>query len=238
MSQWLAIVFAGVAFFSTVAGGVAALRWPGRAQALAALAGGVVLGAAFFDLLPDAVDRASALHLSSQLPVGACLVGFLGFYTLERFLHHHHDEDEGPSRAGPIGAAGFIVHSVFDGLAIGLGFRVDTALGFLVAVAVIGHDFSDGLNTVSYLVTHRQPRSRSRRLLLADAIAPLAGATFASFVPVPSLVFPVAIGFFSGLFIYAASTTLLPRAKDLALRTALPLTIGGAAAMFLITRLA
>ena len=238
MFQWLAVVFAGVAFFSTLAGGFAALRWPARVQALAALAGGVVLGAAFFDLLPDAVDRAVKLGLSSQLPVGACLVGFLAFYTLERFLHHHHEEDEGPSRAGLIGATGFIVHSVFDGLAIGLGFRVDTALGFLVAIAVIGHDFSDGLNTVSYLVTHRQPPMRSRVLLFADALAPLAGALFASLVPVPAIVFPIAIGFFSGLFIYAASTTLLPRAKDLALSTAQPLTLGGAGAMFLITRLA
>jgi len=236
--SWLALVFAGVSFFSTVAGGFAALRWAGRAQALAALAGGVVLGAAFFDLLPDAIDRALALGMSSQLPVGACLVGFLGFYTLERFLHHHHEEDEGPSRAGPIGAAGFIVHSVFDGLAIGLGFRIDTALGLLVAAAVIGHDFSDGLNTVSYLITHGQPTSRSRWLLVADALAPLAGATFASLVPVPAMVFPVAIGFFSGLFIYAASTTLLPRAKELAPATALPLTLGGAVAMFVITRLA
>src|SRR5438128_1904292 len=154
MIPWLALLFAGVAFFSTMAGGFAALRWPGRVQALAALAGGVVLGAAFFDLLPEAIDRAIELKLTAQLPVGACLVGFLGFYTLERFLHHHHEEDEGPSRAGLVGAAGFIVHSVFDGLAIGLGFRIDTTLGLLVALAVIGHDFSDGLNTVSYLITH------------------------------------------------------------------------------------
>lgn len=236
--SWLALVFAGLSFFSTVAGGVAAIRWRDHVQALAALAGGVVLGAAFFDLLPDAIDRALALRISSQLPVGACLVGFLGFYTLERFLHHHHEEDEGPSRAGAVGASGFIVHSLFDGLAIGLGFHVDTALGLLVAVAVIGHDFSDGLNTVSYLVTHRQPVRRSWQLLLADALAPLFGATVALLVPVPPVVFPVAIGFFSGLFIYAASNTLLPRAKELALTTALPLTLGGAVAMFLITRFA
>ncbi len=238
MGPWLAVGFAAVAFLSTMAGGFAALRWPARVQALAALAGGVVLGAAFFDLLPDAIDRAVTLHLSSQLPVGACLVGFLAFHTLERFLHHHHQEDEAPDKAGLFGASGFVVHSVFDGLAIGLGFRIDSALGFLVSAAVIGHDFSDGLNTVSYLVTHRQPPGRSRLWLVADALAPLAGAVFASLVPVPAAVFPVAIGFFSGLFVYAASSTLLPRAKELALRTALPLTLGGATAMFIITRLA
>ena len=238
MGGWLAIAFASVAFLSTMAGGFTALRWPGRVQALAALAGGVVLGAAFFDLLPDAIDRATALHMSAQFPVGASLVGFLSFYTLERFLHHHHEDDERPDRAGLFGASGFVVHSVFDGLAIGLGFRVNATLGLLVAVAVIGHDFSDGLNTVSYLVTHRQPPGRSRWWLLADALAPLAGAAFASIVPVPGEVFPVAIGFFGGLFVYAASTILLPRAKELAPQTGLMLTLVGATAMFLITRFA
>lgn len=238
LNTWLAIALAAVAFFSTIAGGYAALRWPGRVQALAALAAGVVLGAAFFDLMPDAIERAAELNLSSQLPVGFALVGFLGFYTLERFLHHHHEEGEGPDAAGLYGASGFVVHSVFDGLAIGLGFRVDSTLGFLVAIAVIGHDFSDGLNTVSYLVTHRQPAGRSRAWLIADAAAPLVGALIASLAPVPPIVFPIAIGFFSGLFLYAASTILLPRAKELTLRTALPLTLGGAAAMFFITRLA
>lgn len=238
MAIWLSVAFAAVAFFSTLAGGFAALRWPGRVQALAALAGGVVLGAAFFDLLPDAIARAAEIQLSAQIPIGASLVGFLGFYTLERFLHHHHEEGETPDRAGLIGASGFVVHSVFDGLAIGLGFRIDNALGFLVAAAVIGHDFSDGLNTVSYMVTHRQSAGRSRLLLVADAIAPILGALFASLVPVPDAVFPVAIGFFSGLFIYAASSTLLPRAKELAPEKALPLTIGGAVVMFFVTRLA
>jgi ZIP family zinc transporter len=238
LNTWLAIGFAAVAFFSTVAGGFAALRWPGRVQALAALAGGIVLGAAFFDLLPEAIARAAEINLSARIPVGACLVGFLGFYTLERFLHHHHEEGEAPDRAGLIGAAGFVVHSVFDGLAIGLGFRVDSALGLLVAAAVIGHDFSDGLNTVSYMLTHRQSPGRSRVLLVADAIAPILGALFASFVPVPDAVFPIAIGFFSGLFIYAASSALLPRARELAVAPGLLLTLGGAAAMFLITRLA
>jgi len=238
MQTWLAVAFAAVAFCSTVAGGYAALHWPGRVQALAALAGGVVLGAAFFDLLPESIERARQIDIAANLPVGFALVGFLAFYTLERFLHHHHEDEEGPSQAGLLGATGFVVHSVFDGLAIGLGFRIDSALGLLVALAVIGHDFSDGLNTVSYMVTHRQPPGRSRAWLLADALAPLVGAVIGSLVPVPPIVFPVAVGFFSGLFVYAASNILLPRAKELSLSTALPLTIGGAAVMFLVTRLA
>jgi ZIP family zinc transporter len=233
-----AIAAAIVSFFSTLSGGVVALRWPGRVNSLAAVASGLILGAVFFDLLPDAVERAEALGVGSGVPLGAALIGLLAFHTMERFLHHHHDEDETPSTAGVIGATGFVIHSLFDGLAIGLGFQISFDFGILVALAVIGHDFSDGLNTVSYLVIHHQPVGRARRFLVADAAAPTVGAIIATLVPFPEIVFPVALGFFSGLFVYAGTTRLLPRAALLPAARSVPLTAGGAAFLLLISRLA
>jgi ZIP family zinc transporter len=226
-----------VAFLSTLLGGLTALRWPSRIAQLMALAGGVVLAAAFFDLLPEAVHRAIDIGMDLGVPLGCCVVGFLLFEAAEKVLHHHHEEHES-SAIGIVGAVGFIIHSFFDGLAIGLGFRVDTTLGLLVAAAVIGHDFSDGLNTVSYMVAHHQPHHRSVRVLLADAIAPLVGALVATVAPVPDAVFPIALGFFSGLFIYAATSNLLPRARELPVVESVAITAGGAIAMFLVTRLA
>jgi ZIP family zinc transporter len=52
------------------------------------------------------------------------------------------------------------------------------------------------------------------RFLLADALAPLLGALIATLVPIPDEVFPVALGVFSGFFIYAATANLLPSAHD------------------------
>jgi ZIP family zinc transporter len=205
-----------------------------------ALAGGVVLGAALFDLLPEAVERAAELDISARVPIGAVLVGYMTFHAFERFLHpdgHSHEGHghEGPDPTGVAGAAAFIVHSFFDGLAIGLGFQVDSAVGLLVAAAVIGHDFSDGLNTVSILVANRHPAIRSRRFLFADAIAPLVGAGVALSLPVPDEVLPVALGFFCGFFIYASTAELLPRSRHLPTSQALPVTLVGALAMFLIS---
>lgn len=232
-----AMLSAVVAFFSTMVGGLAALRWARHVKSLMALAGGVVLAAVFFDLLPDAVQRAVDLHMNVGFPIGAVLVGYLTFRTVERIVHHHHEDDES-SMAGAVGAVGFVIHSFFDGLAIGLGFRVDSALGLLVAIAVIGHDFSDGLNTVSYLVAHSQPTRRSKLFLLADALTPLAGAIVASLAPVPPQIFPLALGFFSGLFVYAAATNLLPKSEDLPLLRGFSITASGVIFMFLVTRLA
>jgi ZIP family zinc transporter len=233
-----ALAAACLTFGSTMLGGFAGLRWPSRTEILMALAGGAVLGAALFDLLPEGVERAQDLGISVRVPIGAVAVGFLFFYSLERFVHHEHHaghDHQAPDPAGIVGAAGFVVHSFFDGLAIGLGFQIDAGVGLVVTAAVVGHDFSDGLNTVSLLSAHNHPPERSRRFLLADALAPVFGALVAYLAPIPDDVFPVALSFFSGLFVFAATTSLLPAAEALPPRRAIPVTVAGAAAMFVIS---
>jgi len=243
-----ALAFGAVTFLSTMAGGLAALRWPSRTEWLMALAGGIVLGAALFDLLPEAVEHAQDTGIDIRIPIGAVLVGYLFFNAVERFTHDHehgHSHDHGESLAedkpdpgGVIGAAGFVGHSFFDGLAIGIGFRIDPSVGLLVALAVIGHDFSDGLNTVSLLRAARHTDAKSRRWLVAVATAPIIGVLVASLTPVPDDVLPVALGFFSGLFIYAASTHLLPAARQLPAWGSLGITSAGALVMFAIAQFA
>ncbi len=233
-----ALLFAGLAFVSTMAGGLTALRLTQRSEWLMALAGGVVLAAALLDLLPEAVSQAREHGISERVPIGAVLLGYLAFHALERWAHDHHHHDDEPSAMGTAGATAFTVHSFFDGLAIGLGFRIDTTLGVVVALAVIGHDFFDGVNTVTFLRGHRHGPRASRRWLLADALAPVVGALIGVSVRPPDAVFPLALGFFSGLFVYVAATNLLPRARDLPATRALPVTLLGAALMFAITRAA
>jgi zinc transporter ZupT len=233
----LTMVFAGATFFSTMAGGVAAIRWPRSVELLFALAGGVVLGAAVFDLIPEAVDHAHESGVAEVVPYAMAVVGYFTFRVLERGLHQK-DHSHGPGRMGTAGAAGFTIHSFFDGLAIGLGFHLSDSVGIIVALAVIGHDFSDGLNTVSYLIAHGHDKRRQWRWLFADALAPLCGALVAALLPVPDAVFPVALGFFSGVFVYAATANLLPRALKASPAFVVPLATVGASVMFGISRFA
>ena len=231
----LTLVFASATFFSTMGGGIAAIRWPARLELLMAVAGGVVLGAAVFDLIPEAVEHATESGVATWLPYAMAVVGYFTFRVLEHRLHQK-DHSHGPERMGVAGAAGFTVHSFFDGLAIGLGFHLSDGVGVIVALAVIGHDFSDGLNTVSYLIAHGHDRARQWRWLVACALAPLFGAVVGGLVPVPDEVFPVALGFFSGVFVYAASANLLPRALKASRAAAIPLAVLGAAVMFGVSR--
>lgn len=233
----LTAVFAAATFGSTLIGGVAAIRWPGRVELLMALAGGVVLGAVVFDLLPEAIGQAGRSGVPQAVPYAMAVVGYLAFRVLERVLHRRDHRHE-PGAMGTAGAAGFTVHSFFDGLAIGLGFQLGDGVGIIVSLAVIGHDFSDGLNTVSYLVAHGHGRVRQRRWLVADAAAPAAGAAVAVLLALPDAVFPVVIGFFAGVFVYAATANLLPRALRAPPAQVVPLALTGAAVMFGISRVA
>lgn len=233
----LTVLFATASFASTMVGGVTAIRWPARTELLMALAGGVVLGAALFDLLPEAVGNADGAGVPKLLPYAMAVAGYVAFRELERRLHRQ-DHRHGPGPMGIAGAAGFTVHSFVDGLAIGLGFQLSDTTGVIVALAVVGHDFSDGLNTVSYLIAHGHGAGRQRRWLATNALSPVAGALTAALLPVPDVVFPVAIGFFAGVFVYAATANLLPRATRASPALVAPLAVGGALLMFGISRFA
>ena len=109
--------------------------------------------------------------------------GFVAFFLAERVLVLHHRDDPDQARAhhqvGTLGALGLSAHSFVDGLGIGLAFGLDTATGVLVFIAVISHDFADGLNTVSFVLSQSEDRRKAKRWLAIDAVAPLVGATWA-----------------------------------------------------------
>ena len=108
---------------------------------------------------------------------------------------------------------GFILHSTLDGVAIGLGFARSPELGLLVGMAVIAHDFADGMNVVTRVLRARQGVRPALILLVLDALAPAFGVLGSSLISVS----PVALGFllvgFAGVFLSIGATHLLPEAQ-------------------------
>ena len=109
-----------------------------------------------------------------------------------------------------LGAGSLSVHSFLDGLAIGLAFKVSSAVGLVVALAVLAHDFSDGINTVSVIVKHNGDRKRALRWLLVDALAPVLGVAVAYFFTVSEQNLSLLLALFSGFFLYIGASDLLP----------------------------
>lgn len=234
----VAIPLACLTVLATFVGGRVALRLSHTLPTVIALTGGVVVAVALFDVLPEGIDNVGDANKATALVA----VGFLAFFFAERalVLHHRDDPDEARAhaRVGVLGALGLSIHSFVDGLGIGLAFSLDSTTGFLVFIAVVSHDFADGMNTVSFVLSQSGDRRQAARWLRIDAIAPLLGAIVGSFAGIPDSALGYILCVYSGFFLYMGATDLLPEAHAHASWSKVGLTASGFAAIFVITRLA
>jgi ZIP family zinc transporter len=193
-----AILLSLATFFSTLSGGLFALKFRNRLHFILSFTAGVLLGVVSFDILPEIFSIA---HEGAIDPTGAMIalvVGFLLFHSLEKFVLIHHAHEESYSahhhpQVGVLSSLALVGHSFMDGVAIGIAFQVSSAVGVIVAVAVIAHDFCDGLNTVSLMLVHHNTPRRSFTMLVLDSLAPVLGAasTLTFRVPTRKLPLPV-----------------------------------------------
>src|SRR5437764_10536455 len=235
---WLAIPFAAFTVLGTFTGGVVALRLAHSLPTVIALTGGVVVAVALFDVLPEAIDNVGDPARVTAL-VG---VGFLTFFLIERLLVLHHRDDPDQARAhrrvGTAAAVGLSVHSFIDGLGIGLAFNLDVTTGVLVFIAVAAHDFADGLNMVTFVLSQSGDRRAARNWLRIDAFAPLVGAIVGASLSISASFLGHVLAVYAGFFIYLGATDLLPEAHEHASWDRVALTVMGFAAIFGITRIA
>jgi ZIP family zinc transporter len=231
---WLAIPLAGATVISTLLGGAVAFRLHKELATLIAFTGGIVVAVALFDVLPEAIDAIDSPRRLTAL-VGA---GFLGFFLVERVLVlHHRDEPEqarAHARVGALGAAGLSLHSFIDGLGIGFAFHVSTATGLLVFLAVVTHDFADGMNTVSFILRQSGDRRSARRWLTVDAVAPLLGAIVGASIDISERGLGYVLALYAGFFLFIGATDLLPEAHSHPSWRRVWLTVAGFAATFAI----
>ena len=208
----MAFVLGGAAFAATMLGGTFALFWRDRLHLILGFSAGAVLGVALFDLLPEASDLAAGRY-STQTVTLFVAIGFFSFMFLNRILLLHpedHDEPADPRRSGALGAASLSLHSFLDGVAIGLAFNVSTAVGAVVAAAVLAHDFSDGINTVTVVLKSRGRDLHALRWLAVDALAPIAGVASTYLFTLSDVRLGIVLAVFCGFFLYIGASDLLP----------------------------
>jgi len=211
-----AILLSVLTFFSTALGGLLALRRRQQLYLVMGFAAGLLVAAALLDLLPDAFE---VVHQSGQSDMGnvflAAAIGFLAFYAIDWLVHRGaagHEIPQQKTAFGSVAALGLTVHSFLDGFAIGSAFRVNSTIGILVAIAVIAHDFGDGVSTVSVVLGSRGRLRTSVGWLLADAVAPVVGAGAAQLLSISQSLMADLLGFFAGSFLFIGAAHLLPEA--------------------------
>ncbi len=228
----LLIGIALAAFVSTMAGGLLALRLRDKLHLILGFSAGAVIGVAFFDLLPEAVNFGFKFHSPAKI-MAFTAIGFLFYLVLDRISLFHGDA----APRGSVGAAVLCCHSLLDGVAIGLAFQASRAVGIVVTLAVLTHDFSDGINTMSVVLKNRGNRHVAFRWLVLDAAAPVLGIASTLLFTLPDGAFGIVLALFAGFFLYIGASDLIPEsyhAHPKFLTTAM--TVAGAAVLYLAIR--
>jgi zinc transporter ZupT len=216
---------------STFVGGSLALKFKNQIHLILGFSAGAVIGVALFDLLTESLTIGQQFHSLSAI-ITAAAIGFFAYMILDRIILIGTTNDSG--HRGHVGAGSLTVHSFLDGLGIGLAFQVSAALGLIVAVAVLVHDFSDGINTVNLSLVGTGETKVARKWLIADALAPLIGIGVTLFFHPPEQYFSIILALFSGFFLYIGACELLPDSHHRNPRfiTAL-MTLAGAAVIYI-----
>jgi zinc transporter ZupT len=224
----LLVAIAAAAFLSTLCGGLLALRLRDKLHLILGFSAGAVIGVAFFDLLPEAINFGAQFHAPATV-LSFSALGFLFYLVMDRILLFH---GEAAPRGG-FAASVLCLHSLLDGVAIGLAFQASHQIGIVVTIAVLTHDFSDGINTMNIVLRNGGDRRQAFRWLLVDASAPVIGVASTRFFTLPGSAFGTALALFAGFFLYIGASDLIPEsyhAHPKFLTTAM--TLAGAAVLY------
>lgn len=199
-------VIAAATGAATYLGGALALRARSYIRFILGFSAGAVIGVALFDLLPEAQALGGGAEASRT--IFACAgVGFGLYMLIDRGLQVLSGGAVG--HRGHLGPASLTAHSLLDGLGIGLAFHVSRSAGLILAFAVLAHDFSDGINTVTLSLTGKGPKT-ARMWLIADALAPVVGILAAQLIAVSQGQLALLLAGFAGVFLYIGAAELTP----------------------------
>lgn len=177
-----------------------------------AFAAGVLLTVSLTDLLPEAIES-----LEAGKALGIVLGVFVVASLLEKLIvHFHHHEDHGHDNLDS--AVGFILvgdamHNFLDGVSIAASFIADTRLGVFVALATFLHELPQEIGDFGLLLAAGWKRWKIITFNLITAATTFIGALGTLFfAPRIEGSIPFLLAVAAGLFLYIATTDLLPRA--------------------------
>ncbi len=218
----IAIILAATTAIATTAGGYLAIKAKDRLHLVLGLSAGLLLGLVAFDLLPEVFELGTQEIFNAPAVSVALIGGFLLLHFYEQLFGSHepaesdygHDHSHSSSVAGALGALAMGGHVFLDGLALGVAFKVSSDLGFAVFIALLVHAFSDGLNTVSFLIKSGSWGKKGIWLLGVDAIARISGAVLGTTLALSNNFIAIYLALFAGIVIYLATSHILPEAHS------------------------
>lgn len=183
---------------------------------LSSFAAGTLLGAAFFDLLPEALEESEHIGITSLQLFVWVLVGALFFFLVERFLHwsHHHgyeDHEIQGKPTVPLVVIGDTIHNFIDGVAIAATFTLSIPLGIVTTFAVGAHEIPQEIGDFGIMLKKGIGRKKIILINILSALASFVGALLAFYFAeqVEGLT-AILLAITAGFFLYIALSDLVP----------------------------
>ncbi len=211
------IIFSLVGGVFSLVGGILLLQNKKTANGLAKyatpFAAGVLLAAAFTDLLPEAMHEGEPRDV-----LVATLCGLLGFFFLERYLrffHHHHEHGKNNRTSSPLIIIGDTLHNALDGIAIGAAFLVSPGTGIVAAVAVAAHEIPQEIGDFGLLLKNGMDKSKVIWVNVLSALATTVTAVITYAIgDSDSSFIPYLLAITAGFFIYIAASDIIPEIHE------------------------
>ena len=207
-----AVTYGIIAGLATIFGMLLILyktRWAKRNIIyLMSAAAGFLLGAAFIQIIPESIKL-------SENAILFVLGGFLLFYLIENLVMIHSCTEKYCKKHEIVGAISLIglgLHSLVDGLAIGIGFEVSKVIGIVTALAVIAHEVPEGMSSMTLAYYSGMSRAKAVIYSLIVALATPFGAimTYLFLSNLSSAAIGMLLGIAAGSFIYVSAADLIP----------------------------
>lgn len=177
-----------------------------------ALSIGALIGAAFLDLIPEAIGLAGYNFVFLYV-----IGGFLLFYVIEKVLHWRHCHDpkcQQHSTFAYINLVGESVHNFIDGLIIAASFIINPAIGLSSVLAIGLHEIPHEIGNFSVLLYAGFSKKKALLFNFITAATAIIGGLVGYFIFNQlnnALVFLIPIA--AGGFIYISASDLIPEIR-------------------------
>lgn len=207
------VLFSAIGGIFSLIGGLALLRNPRSARALAKyatpFAGGALLAAVFLDLLPEGIEVGETDEVML-----AALAGIVIFFLAEGFLHwfhHHHEHGDTSDPKKWLIIFGDTVHNALDGVAIAASFLISIPTGIVTTIAVAAHEIPQEIGDFGLLLSKGMRRRNVLLVNLASALTTVLFAVLTYWVgSEEALPLGVLLGLSAGFLLYIATSDVIP----------------------------
>jgi zinc transporter ZupT len=224
----LSVALGILAALADVAGGLVLVRARGVERYLryfVALGAGFLMAVALLEMTPESLKLSPTLG-PILIMIGYCAVHLLE-HTINSHFHYgeetHHDEFVS-ARTGYSVLGGLTVHALFDGVAIGSGFAVNQAMGWLIFLAILLHKAPEGFTMASVMLASGRSRNAAFYSAVVLAGATLVGVLIIAVAPTWKLYgLPIS----AGVALYVGASDLVPEVnREPGIRMALVFFLG------------